>query len=147
MSELSDLVVGVLSARGMPVDIDGTMIRTVVRTDEIAFPCAVVVVEELGQLVVYSVHPELVGDEHRGAVGELINRLNSVLTVGNLEIDLDEGQVRFRTGLAVGSASATTEMVERVLLDNVASALAYFPAVDVVVAGGEPQEVVGELRD
>ena len=135
MGRLDDAVVGFLEERGWPVDIDGSMIRTVVRTEEQAFPCAVVVVEEVGQLVVYSVHPDLVDPERRDAVAELTTRANTQLTVGNLEIELDAGQVRFRTGLAVGQSPVTSEMIERIIFDNAATAVAYFPLVSAVADG------------
>lgn len=136
MSTLHQAVVTFLESRGWPVDSDDeTMVRTVVRTENQAFPLAAVVVDSVGQLVVYSVNPELVPEDRRALVAELATRANATLTVGNLEIELDAGQVRFRTGLAVGSSPITDEMIERVIFDNAASAVAYFPLVDAVVAG------------
>jgi hypothetical protein len=146
MSRLTDAVTAFLDDRGWPVDLDDGLVRTVVRTDDLAFPLAVVVVEAVGQLVVYSVHPETVPAERRDAVAELATRANTELTVGNLEIELDAGQVRFRTGLAVGQSTATAEMIERVIIDNAATALAYFPLVTAVVGGGmTPGEAVASL--
>ncbi|MGY6502405.1 MAG: YbjN domain-containing protein [Acidimicrobiales bacterium] len=146
-TRLTDAVVAFLTEIGWPHEVDGTMVRTVVRTDEVAYPCAVVVVEDLGQLVVYCVHPDRVDDPSRSLVGELATRANSRLTVGNLEIDLDEGQVRFRTGLAVGDSPVTEEMVKRVIYDNAASAVAYFPLVSAVVDGSmTPTEAVTSLE-
>lgn len=147
MAGLTDAVVSFLTEIGWPHEVDGTMVRTVVRTDDQAFPCAVVVVEDLGQLVVYCVHPERAVEDRRGAVAELATRANARLTVGNLEIDLDEGQVRFRTGLAVGDSAVTDDMVKRVIYDNAASAVAYFPLVDAVVEGSmTPLEAVTSLE-
>jgi hypothetical protein len=147
MSRLFDAVVEFLDDRGWPVDADGSMIRTLVRTDDQTFACAVIVVEEVGQLIVYSVHPDTVPPDRRDAVAELATRSNAQLTVGNLEVELDAGQVRFRTGLAVGQSPATSEMVERVIFDNAASAIAYFPLVTAVVEGSiSPVEAVASLR-
>ena len=148
MSVLSEAVVSFLRAQGWPVDDDGAgMVRTLVRTDDQVFPCAVVVVDSVGQLVVYSVHPDTVPVDRRAAVAELATRTNANLTVGTLEIDLDAGQVRFRTGLAVGGSPVTDEMIERVVFDNAASAVAYFPVVDSVVAGEtSPSDAVAALR-
>ena len=148
MGRLGDAVVAFLEDKGWPVDVDESMIRTVVRTEEQTFPMAVVVVDSVGQLVVYSVHPDLVDPDRRGAVAELTTRANSQLTVGNLEIELDAGQVRFRTGLAVGDSPLTAEMIERVVFDNAATAVAYFPLVTAVVQGRlAPADAVGLLGE
>ena len=148
MGRLEAAVVEFLEGRGWPVDVDGSLIRTAIRTEEQAFPCAVVTVEEVGQLVAYSVFPDTVGPEQRPAVTELTTRANAQLTVGNLEIDLGAGQVRFRTGLAVGQSPITAEMVERVIVDNVATAVAYFPLVTAVIEGRmSPAEAVAVLGE
>ena len=148
MSRLSDAVVGFLESKGWPVDVDGSMIRTLVRTEDQTFPCAVVVIDSVGQLVVYSVHPDHVPPDRRDAVAELATRANAQLTVGNLEIELDAGQVRFRTGLAVGESPVTEEMVERVIFDNAATAVAYFPIVSAVVEGSlTPAEAAAGVGD
>jgi hypothetical protein len=135
MGRLGDAVVAFLEDKGWPVEVDESMIRTVVRTEDQTFPMAAVVVDSVGQLVVYSVHPDLVDPARRGDVAELTTRANSQLTVGNLEIELDAGQVRFRTGLALGDSPVTAEMIERVIFDNAATAVAYFPLVTAVVEG------------
>jgi hypothetical protein len=148
MSRLFEAVTGFLESRGWPTETDESMVRTLVRTEDQAFPCAIVVVESVGQLVVYSVHPDEVPAARRDAVAELATRANTVLTVGNLEIELDAGQVRVRTGLAVGESPITEEMVERVIFDNAATALAYFPLVDAVVAGEvTPAGAVASMYD
>lgn len=147
MSTLYRAVVEFLEAKDWPIDTDDeTMVRTLVRTDTQAFPMAVVAVSSANQLVVYSVLPEPVPEDRRQAVAELATRANAALTVGNLELELDAGQVRFRTGLAVGSAPVTEEMIERVIFDNAATALAYFPLVDAVAAGEvTPAEAVASV--
>lgn len=134
MSRLTHAVLEFLETRGWPVEVDDGLIRTIVRTDDQAFPLAVVVVEEVGQVVVYSVYPDDVPAEMRSAVAELATRANVMLTVGNLEVELDAGQVRIRTGLGVGQSPVTQEMVERVVVDNAATAVAYFPVISAVVA-------------
>lgn len=146
MSALTDAVVNFLDERGWPNDTDDGLIRTLVRTDHLDIAMAVVAVEPAGQIVVYSVHPDLVPSERRDAVAELATRANVALSVGNLEIELDAGQVRFRTSLGLGSASPAPELIERVVVDNAASALAYFPLVSRVVAGEvAPAEALAEL--
>jgi hypothetical protein len=145
MTRLTDAVLAFLDDRGWPAEIDDGLVRTVVRTDDQVFPLAVVVVEEVGQVVVYSIFPDEVPAGRRAAVAELATRANVVLTVGNLEIELDAGQVRLRTSLGVGASPVTAEMIERVIIDNAATAVAYFPTVVEVVAGAEPVEVLQSL--
>jgi hypothetical protein len=145
--KLTDAVVAVLEERGWPHETDDGLVRTVVRTDDLAFPMAVVPVEDAGQVVVYSVLPDLVEADQRAAVAELATLANAALTVGNLEIELDAGQVRFRTSLGLGDVEPIPALIDRVIVDNAASAVACFPLVTRVV-GGEltPDEAVAVLR-
>ena len=91
--------------------------------------------EERGQAAVYSVLPEKVPAERRAAMAELQTRINYGLILGNFEMDLDDGEVRFKAATDVGGA----EPGEAVLKPLVAAALLQFdrwlPALRAVIGG------------
>ncbi len=94
-----------------------------------AWSTYVAALDDAEQVVVYGVVPFAIDVARRGAVMELITRANFGLTLGNFEIDLEDGETRFKTSLDVEGA----ELSERLLLSMVRANLAvmehYLPAI------------------
>lgn len=68
------------------------------------WPVIALVGEEPARVVLYSVLPDDVPEANRSAVAELLARAGYGLLSGALEIDLDDGEVRVRTGVDLGRA-------------------------------------------
>jgi hypothetical protein len=64
------------------------------------------------QIVVYAYHPLIIVSSMRSTVIELFSRINSELTIGNFELDFDDGHIRFRTGLDYTGVVLPKEMVK-----------------------------------
>ncbi len=62
-------------------------------------------------VVVRAVHPEPIAPEHRAAVMEFITRVNFGILVGNFELDLVDGELRFKTSLQLNGGELTDAMV------------------------------------
>jgi hypothetical protein len=56
------------------------------------------------QLVVYAYHPLIIVSSMRTIAIELFARINHELAIGNFEIDLDDGHIRFRNGIDFSGA-------------------------------------------
>lgn len=70
------------------------------------------------QVLVYSINPQPVDESDRGAVAELIGRLNLKLHAGNFEMDPDNGSFRCRTSLIVNDSSLDSELLDGVVAPN-----------------------------
>lgn len=106
-------------------------------------PVIVVVHDGAAVVVTYSIAQDVVAPEHRGAVTELLTRVNYGLVEGTFEFDLSDGEVRFRTSLR----ATTPGVVERAWADQFEFNLLVFdlyrPAVAAVAAGAmRPVEAV-----
>jgi hypothetical protein len=99
-------------------------------------------IEEQGQCVVYSLCPVRAPALRRPDVMDLLTRANCNLILGNFELDLASGDIRFKTSLAVGDADLTSDLFERLLLANVATMDRYLPGVMQVIYGAESPEAV-----
>ena len=67
---------------------------------------------------VYSVHPRRVPPARRGAAAAWCVQQNYDLTVGGFELDLEDGEVRFRTSLDTGGEPLTDALFDRLLVAN-----------------------------
>lgn len=88
---------------------------------------------------IYGVLPERVPAERRAAVAELLTRINYGLILGNFELDLDDGEVRFKASLA-GAAATRAEFAPLVATVH-AQMDRWLPALAAVADGDTPAAV------
>ncbi len=102
------------------------------------------VVEDAALLVVYSVLPTAVPPGRREAVAEFVTRANYGLSLGNLEMDFDDGELRAKVALAVGEHAPDDALVERLIRVSGRLVELYLPGIEAVVDGADP---AGALED
>jgi hypothetical protein len=94
--------------------------------------------EESRQVAVYGVLPFAVEAEQRSAIVELITRLNFGLIVGNFEIDVDDGEVRYKTSLDFENSELTPSLLRQLVRANAAIVEHHLPAFVAVAVGKVP---------
>jgi hypothetical protein len=97
---------------------DQSLIQLMFQGDNGQWSCYAQAREDLAQLVFYSVCPVNVPEDKRLVVSEFLTRVNSNLLMGSFEMDFDDGQVRFRTGIAIGEMGLSTGLVEPLVHAN-----------------------------
>jgi hypothetical protein len=80
------------------------------------------------QVATYGVLPFLIEPAHRTTVTELITRINFGLVVGNFEMDLRDGEVRYRTSLDFEGGELTTPLLQQLVRSNLSVMEHYLPA-------------------
>jgi hypothetical protein len=89
-----------------------------------------------GELFVFfSVAPDDVPAPQRLTVSEYLTRANFGLPIGSFEMDWDDGEVRCRTSIHVGSAPVSSDMIRTIVQTNIGLAMRYFPELAEVVSG------------
>ncbi|MCL5996332.1 MAG: YbjN domain-containing protein [Chloroflexi bacterium] len=102
--------------------------------------------EEEQQLVFYSYCPETVPEDRRTAMAEFIARANYGLVLGNLELDFEDGELRFKTSIDVEGTELSPELIRPVLYANVLTMDQYTPAIMTVICGeATPAEAAATL--
>jgi hypothetical protein len=115
--------------------------------DDEQWNCFIRAEEEERRVVVYSVCPFNIPEERRAATMELLTRANYGLILGNFEIDLADGQVRFKTSLSLGSAPLTEALVDRLVIPNLHAMNTYLPAIARMVDGDlTPAEAISRIE-
>lgn len=86
-------------------------------------------------VIVYSVFPIDAPVDRRAAVMECVCRINSGLVFGNLEIDLDDGEILGKTSISARGAALTVALVRNLIEDNLEMMEVYIPALVDVLEG------------
>lgn len=106
-----------------------------VRSEYGAWECYAIVDEQPGLLLLYSILDAIVPPERREKAALLIARLNQGLPVGNWELDVDSGSLRYKTSLDVGAEALGTALFERLLERSLDIVAAHQPALEGFAAG------------
>lgn len=87
-------------------------------TDEAQWATFIDVQEQPPRLAVYSVYPDNAAPAVRSEIATLITRINYGMYIGNFELDLDDGSVRFKTSLELADVELTRALFDRLLTVN-----------------------------
>ncbi|MST34913.1 hypothetical protein GHK86_19570, partial [Acidimicrobiaceae bacterium USS-CC1] len=98
------------------------------------------------QVALFAILDDDVPPERRSPMAELVLRASFGLTVGGFELDLDDGQLRYRTGVGLGPVAAggldLGALLDEMAGVNQAMTGVYGPAITAVLAGEEPAAAV-----
>jgi len=146
--DLTPIVTAFFAGEGWPIEplLEERLYETSFEGEHGAWSCHVHVYDEDGRVVFVSTALDVVPDETREAMGELCNRANFGLAMGNFELDVDEGEVRFRTSIDTSGTELTTELVRNVVVANVITFDQYLPAIEAVLAGTSPADAVAAVE-
>ena len=98
------------------------------------------------QLLIYSSCPVSVPPDRRLAVADMITCCNFGLLIGNFELDMNDGELRFKTGLDVEQTELTESLIRPLVYANVLSTDRFLPAILRVIYDGEsPADLASEF--
>ncbi len=104
--------------------------------------------EEAEQVVFYSILPYSVPENKRLAVAEYITRANYGLVIGNFEMDMDEGELSYKTSIDVEGGDLEQTMVKNLIYLNVLMMDRYLPGINKVVYGDvAPKVALQEIQE
>lgn len=96
---------------------------------EQSYTCYLQVDPELGQVVFYGIVPHTVPPEDRVESAVALAAVNYGLAVGNFELDLTDGELRFSTGIDVSGTRLDPVVLERMVDHAVEMLDAYTPTL------------------
>jgi hypothetical protein len=127
---------------------DRPILQTGFSSDDGQWACYAHVREEREQVVFYSVFPFPIPAEKRLAVTEYITRANYGLLLGNFEMDLQDGDLRYKTSIDVEGAELTPALVRSLLYANVMTMSSYFPGLmNVLYSDISPVEAIAKVEE
>ncbi len=98
--------------------------------------CLAYAAETQQQFMFYSISPVNAPMELIGAVGEFVHRANYGLHIGNFELDVNDGEIRFKTSVDVEGSELPFELARNVVYANVMQMDRYLPGLLAIIHGG-----------
>ncbi|BBI69291.1 hypothetical protein PKHYL_34820 [Psychrobacter sp. KH172YL61] len=71
-------------------------------------------------LAIYGILPFLIPESHQSAALLLITQINYDMLIGNLEMDVNDGEIRYKNAIDVEAVGIDTEIIEHSLQSVVA---------------------------
>ena len=99
------------------------------------------------QVLFYSICPLSVGPAKRLAVAEFLTRANYGLVIGNFEMDLEDGEIRYKTSLDAESTELTTGMIRNAVYASVLMMDKYLPGILSILGGNiPPKQAIDDIE-
>ncbi len=144
-AELIDRVVAHLRDKEWVVDRDPAPggLRLAPSDGEAPWPVVARVGPDDAQVAVYSLWPDDVAADRRDAVMRLVTEANLDRDIGCFELDLDDGDLRFRTSVDLGDAELDDEqlgaVVSMLLHHNLSAMDQWWDALQAAAGAGGAQ--------
>jgi hypothetical protein len=104
-------------------------------SDNVVWSCFAYTRENQKQFVFYSIRFDDVPISSINAVNEFITRVNYGLAIGNFELNLDKGTVRFKTSFDFDKTEPTEDLIAPIIYSNITIMGNFLPALDEVAEG------------
>jgi hypothetical protein len=140
VSTIHDVVVEYLDAREIPhvFDDSGAVVAMLSASEKGPWTVYIGMLEADEQVVVHSAFNPPVPEEMREAVALFLTRANYGILHGNFELDLEDGDLRYKTSIDVRGAELTEALLENLVTANVAMFDRYIHGIEAVVRGEDP---------
>ena len=97
--------------------------------------CLVRVFEQTERVLVYSILPSNASEAQRPDLALMLTEINYGLIVGNFEMDLDDGEIRYKTSLDVEGIPLNSTVLRNLLYGNFFSMDLYYHALTQALDG------------
>lgn len=126
-------------------------IRTIYKGDSGQWNCYARARGTTGQLGFFSLCPVYVPDERRLAMAEFLTRANYGLVMGNFEMDMSDGEIRYKTSADLEEVPLDAPWMGKYLQNlfyaNVTTMDRYLPGILRVISSDEsPEDVIASIE-
>jgi hypothetical protein len=148
MSSIRDVVVDYLEQREIPhvIDDSDAIIGMLSVSERGPWTVFIGMLEADDQVVVHSAFNPPVPEEAREALALFLTRVNFGILHGNFELDLDDGELRYKTSIDVRGSELTEALFENLIVANVSMFDRWVPGIEAVVHGEDPASVVAAIE-
>lgn len=127
---------------------DGNLVFRMEDEEGHEWGCLGWVVEELGQVMFYSVLLETTPADRLDELMRFTTMANYNMQIGNFELDLDDGEVRFKTSIDVDEATLSDALFRNLVEVNLAMMSRYYTGLVAVLHGAlTAREAISAIED
>jgi hypothetical protein len=110
--------------------------------------CYALVREKQKEFIFYSVFPGQVPKTKRRTMAEFLCRVNYGKIIGNFELDLSDGEIRYKTSTSAKHNSLNSHIIKELVYTNVMMMDRYLPIIKLVMSGFmSPEEALAETEN
>ncbi|MCD4738827.1 MAG: YbjN domain-containing protein [Anaerolineae bacterium] len=111
------------------------------------YACYAQIRVDLEQFIFYVMVPIKAPEEKRLACAEFVTRVNYGLRIGNFELDLSDGEVRYKSSLDFENETLTYNLIEVAIYPAVKTTDRYLPGLMKVIYGAVgPRVAIEEIE-
>ncbi|MEQ9625982.1 YbjN domain-containing protein [Coleofasciculus chthonoplastes] len=126
----------------------GAVLKMAVSGDSGDFDCYAIANEESQIFEFISKAPVKVPEDKRLLIAEFLTRANCGLRIGKFEMDFEDGEIRYQTGIDVEGDRLTPTLIDNLVHVNIFMIDAYLPAIFKVIYGGlSPEKALKEIEE
>jgi hypothetical protein len=108
--------------------------------------CYALARETQQQFAFYSIAPISAPKNRLEAIALFLTSVNYGLILGNFEMDLSDGEIRFKTSIDVGGSELTMALIKHIVLANITMMDKYLPSIKTVIDGTSPEEAIATIE-
>ncbi|MGK7946788.1 MAG: YbjN domain-containing protein [Microcystaceae cyanobacterium] len=109
--------------------------------------CYAIAKEKEQQFIFYSICPLTIAEPQKIAIAEYITRANSGMIMGNFELDIDQGQVKYKTSIDVEGDQLSLALIKQIVYPNVMMMDKYLSGIIAVVDNHlSPQAAISQIE-
>ena len=109
------------------------------------YPCLARIRMDLEQFVFYVMAPVKALAEARGTLAEFLTRANYGLRIGNFELDMRDGEIRYKSSLDFEGVDLDPRLIKNAIYPAVQSMDRYLPGMMAVMHGGASAEAAIQM--
>ncbi len=131
MGQIYDMMVAFFQKAKWAVRTDeaNAVLRMSYQGENALYACYGCAFEDRNTFAFYTVAPTNVPGETRQTVAEYLTLANYGLMIGNFELDLDDGEVRFKTSIDVKDDRLSLALLKQLIYTNVYTTDKYWPGI------------------
>lgn len=149
MSSILETVIDFLEEDAWPftrLD-DWPGVRTGFRGESGEWICYARAKEDQEQFLFYSICPVNVPEDKRAAMADFLTRANYGLLIGNFEMDLSDGEIRYKTSIDVEGDRLSVALVRNMVYANVLTMDQYLSAMmSVIYSDVSPAQAIARVE-
>ncbi|AFZ10961.1 protein of unknown function DUF1790 (plasmid) [Oscillatoria nigro-viridis PCC 7112] len=100
--------------------------------------CYAQVIEEQSLFIFYSICPIEAPESKRKALAEFLTLVNYDLIIGNFQLNLTSGQIRYKTSLDVSDSTLSTTQIKNLVYTNITMMDSHLPEILSVINNSSP---------
>lgn len=150
MTEISDALNQLCLQEGWEITEldDGEAMIEFKDEDHVEWSCFAYTREKQHQFVFYSIAFEDVPKDRIASIAEFITRINYGLSVGNFEINIDKGTLRYKTSLDFDKTAPTANLIAPLIYANITTFGKFLPILEQLIANEiSPLEAVSKAKN